>query len=167
MKDVDKYLRRMKLHCQKQYGWRNIKTEYVFRTHRGDTGWILLGCPTEEKETRSMKSISHELLDELHKLNRADKLRIIQMLVGDLAAEEEVYFTPDATSAVSIVNRLVDGSSLIFLNPILSQKVYLTKLLKTVSFFTSSAPARLATSYLAHWCYLWFSTVLWFWGLCH
>jgi len=44
-----------------------------------------------------MKLISHELLDELHKLNRADKLRIIQMLVGDLAAEEEVYFTPDAT----------------------------------------------------------------------
>lgn len=41
--------------------------------------------------------ISHELLEELHRLNRADKLRIIQMLAGDLAAEEDVYFTPGAT----------------------------------------------------------------------
>lgn len=41
--------------------------------------------------------ISHELLEELHKLDRADKLRIIQMLVGDLATEEDVYFTPGTT----------------------------------------------------------------------
>ena len=41
--------------------------------------------------------ISRELLEELHKLNRADKLRIIQALVDDLAAEEEVYFRSGAT----------------------------------------------------------------------
>ena len=41
--------------------------------------------------------ISDDLFDQLHKLNRADKLRVIQMLVGDLAAEEEAYFRADAT----------------------------------------------------------------------
>lgn len=49
----------------------------------------------EKKEVHQL--ISHKLLEELHKLNRADKLRVIQMLVGELAVEEEVYFTPGAT----------------------------------------------------------------------
>lgn len=40
--------------------------------------------------------ISNELLQELQKLNRADKLRVIQILAGDLEAYEE-YFTPDVT----------------------------------------------------------------------
>ena len=30
-----------------------------------------------------------ELLTELHKLNRADKLRVVQILVNELAVEEE------------------------------------------------------------------------------
>ena len=41
--------------------------------------------------------ISNELLEELQKLNRADKLRVIQILADDLASEEEPYFTPGAT----------------------------------------------------------------------
>lgn len=41
--------------------------------------------------------ISNDLFDQLHKLSRADKLRVIQMLVGDLAIEEEAYFRADAT----------------------------------------------------------------------
>lgn len=36
MKEADNYLSRAKRHCQKKYGWRNIKIKYVFRTHRGD-----------------------------------------------------------------------------------------------------------------------------------
>ena len=35
-----------------------------------------------------------QLLDELHKLNRVDKLRVVQSLVNDLAEEEEAFFTP-------------------------------------------------------------------------
>ena len=41
--------------------------------------------------------ISSQLLDELHKLNRVDKLRVIQALVEDLAAEESAYFRPGTT----------------------------------------------------------------------
>jgi len=41
--------------------------------------------------------ISNELLEELQKLNRADKLRVIQILLGDLASEEDAYFSPGAT----------------------------------------------------------------------
>ena len=44
--------------------------------------------------------ISNELIEQLHQLNRADKLRVIQLLVGDLAAEESAYFTPGATYEV-------------------------------------------------------------------
>lgn len=40
--------------------------------------------------------ISNELLEELQKLNRADKLRVIQILANDLASEEP-YFIPGAT----------------------------------------------------------------------
>lgn len=41
--------------------------------------------------------ISNELLEELQKLNRADKLRVIQILAGNLASEEDTYFTSGAT----------------------------------------------------------------------
>lgn len=33
--------------------------------------------------------LSEQLIQELHKLNRAEKLRAVQLLVNDLAAEEE------------------------------------------------------------------------------
>ena len=33
-----------------------------------------------------------QLLDELHKLNRVDKLRVVQSLVNELAEEEAAYF---------------------------------------------------------------------------
>ena len=36
-----------------------------------------------------------QLLDELHKLSRVDKLRVVQSLVNDLA-EEEAYFKSGA-----------------------------------------------------------------------
>jgi len=35
--------------------------------------------------------ISGELLHQLQQLDRADKLRVISLLVSDLAAEEEAY----------------------------------------------------------------------------
>jgi hypothetical protein len=38
--------------------------------------------------------ISNELLQTLRNLNRADKLRVLQLLVSDLAAEEQAYLTP-------------------------------------------------------------------------
>ena len=41
--------------------------------------------------------VSKELLEELHKLNRADKLHIIRVLVDDLAVEEAAYFRAGAT----------------------------------------------------------------------
>jgi hypothetical protein len=40
--------------------------------------------------------VSVELVSTLHKLSRADKLRVIQLLVNDLAAEEEAFFTQGA-----------------------------------------------------------------------
>ena len=43
--------------------------------------------------------ISDELLEELHKLNRADKLRVIQLLAGDLVTEE-AHFASGATYEV-------------------------------------------------------------------
>lgn len=44
--------------------------------------------------------LSSDLVKQLHNLNRADKLRVIQLLVGDLASEEEVYLTTGATYEV-------------------------------------------------------------------
>ena len=38
--------------------------------------------------------LSEQLLNELHKLTRADKLRIVQALVNDLAVEEQIFFEP-------------------------------------------------------------------------
>ena len=40
--------------------------------------------------------ISNEMLEELHRMNRADKLRVIRLLADDLAAEETVGLMPDA-----------------------------------------------------------------------
>lgn len=37
-----------------------------------------------------------QLIHELHKLNRADKLRAIQVLAADLSAEEEAWLNPGA-----------------------------------------------------------------------
>lgn len=44
--------------------------------------------------------ISDDLIPTLHKLNRGDKLRIIQILANDLAAEEAIYFRPGANYEV-------------------------------------------------------------------
>ncbi len=44
--------------------------------------------------------ISNELLEKLHQLNRADKLQVIQILAGELAAEEAAFFTSGATYEV-------------------------------------------------------------------
>jgi hypothetical protein len=37
--------------------------------------------------------LSSELLDELHQLSRAEKLHLVQLLVNDLAAEEDTVFS--------------------------------------------------------------------------
>ena len=38
--------------------------------------------------------LSNELLNQLHELNRVEKLRVVQLLVNELAVEEEVLLTP-------------------------------------------------------------------------
>ncbi|MDQ6693829.1 MAG: hypothetical protein M3014_05325 [Chloroflexota bacterium] len=40
--------------------------------------------------------LTNELLVELHKLDRADKLRAMQFLVGELTSEEDPTTTPTA-----------------------------------------------------------------------
>lgn len=56
--------------------------------------------------------LSNQLLDELHKLTRADKLRVVQALVNDLAKEEDTFFgsgveypiyTPYGNEAAAVV----------------------------------------------------------------
>lgn len=44
--------------------------------------------------------ISNELLETLQKLNRVDKLRVIQLLAEDLAADEAAFLTSGATYEV-------------------------------------------------------------------
>lgn len=39
--------------------------------------------------------LTSELLDELHKLNRTEKLRVVQILVNELAVEEGVSLTSE------------------------------------------------------------------------
>lgn len=39
--------------------------------------------------------VSEQLLQELHKLNRADKLRVMQILVNDLTIEEDSILFPN------------------------------------------------------------------------
>jgi hypothetical protein len=62
----------------------------------------------------------HELLAELRKLDRADKLRAMQVLVTELASEEEALVMPvghyevwspyDAPEAASALNWLLQAS---------------------------------------------------------
>lgn len=40
--------------------------------------------------------LTHELITELQKLSRAEKLRVMQLLVNDLASEEESFFVDGA-----------------------------------------------------------------------
>ncbi|MBI5668942.1 MAG: hypothetical protein HZC41_13125 [Chloroflexi bacterium] len=40
--------------------------------------------------------LSEQLVEQLHRLNRAEKLRAVQLLVNDLAAEEESLLKPGA-----------------------------------------------------------------------
>ena len=42
-----------------------------------------------------------EMITELRKLNRADKLRAMQVLVTELAAEEEAWLLPGATYEIA------------------------------------------------------------------
>jgi hypothetical protein len=43
---------------------------------------------------------SEELLTTLHKLSRTEKLRIVQILVNDLASEETTQIQPDREYAI-------------------------------------------------------------------
>ena len=43
---------------------------------------------------------TEELFDELRRLNRADKLRAMQVLVMELASEEDTLLIPDASYEV-------------------------------------------------------------------
>lgn len=61
--------------------------------------------------------LSSELLTELHNLNRADKLRIVQLLVNDLAQEEdlltsnahyEVWSPYDSADAAGVLMRMLE-----------------------------------------------------------
>jgi hypothetical protein len=62
--------------------------------------------------------LPEQLINDLHKLNRADKLRAVQLLVNDLALEEELGFVPgaqyeiwspyDSAEAAAILTRLLD-----------------------------------------------------------
>lgn len=65
--------------------------------------------------------VSEQLLDELHKLERTEKLRIVQMLVNELAAEittletslkpgsqYEVWSPYDAFSAAETLQSMLD-----------------------------------------------------------
>jgi hypothetical protein len=42
-----------------------------------------------------------QLIGELRKLNRADKLRAMQVLVTDLSAEEDAWLIPGATYEIA------------------------------------------------------------------
>ena len=64
--------------------------------------------------------LSSELLDELHKLDRGDKAKVIQILAGELATDEEKYFQDgasydfwspiDAPEAANILMQMLDDS---------------------------------------------------------
>ena len=44
--------------------------------------------------------LSDTLINQLHQLNKTEKLRAVQLLVDDLALEEAFHFTPGATYEV-------------------------------------------------------------------
>jgi hypothetical protein len=50
--------------------------------------------------TEGLAVLSDELIRELRRLSRTDKLRAIQILANDLVAAEEEYFTSGAEYAV-------------------------------------------------------------------
>jgi hypothetical protein len=61
--------------------------------------------------------LSDELLDELHRLNRTEKLRVIQLLANDLAQQEtllipggqyEVWSPYDAAGAAEVLMKMLD-----------------------------------------------------------
>jgi hypothetical protein len=62
--------------------------------------------------------LPEQLINDLHKLNRADKLRAVQLLVNDLALEEEFGLVPgaqyeiwspyDSAEAAAILTKLLD-----------------------------------------------------------
>lgn len=62
--------------------------------------------------------LPEQLMNELHHLDRPDKLRAIQLLINDLALEEEVNFVPgaqyeiwspyDSAEAATILNKLLE-----------------------------------------------------------
>ena len=64
--------------------------------------------------------LTDELLNELHRLNRSDKLRVVQLLVNELAAREEEIFmqsgeyevwSPEATfETISIMEQMLRDS---------------------------------------------------------
>jgi len=58
--------------------------------------------------------LSNELLQELHQLSRSEKLRIVQMLVNELAEEElltrteyEVWSPYDSAGAAAILTEML------------------------------------------------------------
>ncbi len=67
--------------------------------------------------------LSEQLLTDLHKLNRTEKLRIVQMLVNDLALEEtqpdqtpeqyEVWSPYDAFEAANTLQAILDEDRII------------------------------------------------------
>jgi hypothetical protein len=54
--------------------------------------------------------LSDDLIRELHKLSRTEKLRAMRILVDDLAAEEEPFFSPGAEYAVWSPYEVADAS---------------------------------------------------------
>jgi hypothetical protein len=60
--------------------------------------------------------LSNELLQELHQLSRSEKLRVVQMLVNELAEEEiltasdyEVWSPYDSAGAATILTEMLEG----------------------------------------------------------
>ena len=62
--------------------------------------------------------LPEQLISDLHKLNRADKLKAVQLLVDDLSLEEEFGLVPgaeyeiwspyDSAEAASILTKMLD-----------------------------------------------------------
>lgn len=58
--------------------------------------------------------LSSELLDELHSLSRAEKLRLVQLLVNDLAAEEGTLPQMDAAYPIHTPFGNEDAARILF-----------------------------------------------------
>ncbi len=57
--------------------------------------------------------LTETLVSDLHKLNRTDKLRAVQLLVSDLALEEEFGFIPGAQYEVWSPQITAEGASIL------------------------------------------------------